>query len=147
MRNLRLAIVSLVGGALVLILAGTALAASPHANSNCPTTSPALLKRNMANQQTASKLMHNTSYTPIIRKFTPKPTSTKGFNGYQTIVVKSPKGTSPVAGFFKLTGAQRCSVVVTSARISLNQNAYELKLKFPGEQGNPGQLSVTLVSR
>ena len=46
MRNLRLAIVSLVGGALVLILAGTALAASPHASSNCQTTSPALLKRN-----------------------------------------------------------------------------------------------------
>lgn len=147
MRNLRLAISSLVGGALVLILAGTALAASPHANSNCQTTSPALLKSNVTNQQTASKLMRNTSYTPVIRKFTPKPTSTKGFTGYQTILVNSPKGTSPVAGYFKLSGAQQCSVVVTSARISLKQNAYVLKLKFPGEQSNPGSLGVTLVSR
>jgi hypothetical protein len=147
MRNFRLAIISLVGGALVLILAATALAASPHANSNCQTTSQALLKRNMTNQQTTSKLMHNTSYTPIIRKFTPKATSTKGFTGYQTILVKSPKGTSPVAGYFKLTGAQQCSVVVSSARISLKQSAYVLNLKFPSEQGNPGSLSVTLVSR
>jgi hypothetical protein len=142
---LRLALLT----ASVAAVPGVALAADSQAaaKSQCPTTSAALLKRNATNQQMARQLMHSTKYTPIVRTFTPKATSSAGFNGYQTLTVKSPQGTSPVVGYFKLSGAQRCSVVVTSAAIALKQNVYVLRLKFPGEQGNPGGLTVGLVSR
>ena len=55
---------------------------------------------NTQNQKQVKKLIGNTSYTPIVRTFTPKPTSTKDFNGYQRIVIRSPKGTGPVVGSF-----------------------------------------------
>jgi hypothetical protein len=146
MRNFRIAAISVLGTAALLAPAGTAFAntmttQSPHI------ASATVLKANTASQKTVKQLIHNTSYTPMIRQYTPKPTSTKGFNGYQQIIVKSPKGTTPVAGYFKLTGAASGSVVVTSARVDLKQNAYVLNLKFPGEQGNPGHLTVTTISR
>jgi hypothetical protein len=68
----------------------------------------------------------------------------RSFTGYETIVVKAPKGTSPVVGYFTQSGAERCSVVVGSAAVALGRNAYVVKLKFPGELG---KLRVTLISR
>ena len=149
MRNRRLILTSLIGASLLLVPTTSALAGGRHAaaKSQCPTTSAALLKRNATNERMAKRLIHNTKYTPIVRTFTPKATSSVGFNGYQTLMVESPQGTSPVVGYFRLSSAQRCSVVVTSATIALKQNAYVLKLRFPGEQGNPGRLTVGLVSR
>ena len=149
MRKHRLILTSLLGASMLVTPTTAALGAATRAatKSPCRTVSSALLKSNAANQRTAKRLMHNTSYTPIVRTYTPNPTSSAGFDGYQTIMVKSPKGTSPVVGYFKLSGAQQCSIVVTSAKISLQQNAYVVKLKFPGEQGNPGRLTVGLVSR
>lgn len=149
MRNFRLTATALIGTAALLVPAGTAFAANAHAatTSNPQAVSAALAKANAQNERTTKQLMGNTSYTPIIRTYTPKPTSTKGFTGYEQIVVKSPKGTTPVAGYFKLSNAQQSSVIVTSANVDLKQNAYVINLKFPGEQGNLGQLKVTTVSR
>ncbi len=148
MKNLRIAAVSVLGAPALLAPAGTAFAATTAQQATTPhVASAAVLKTNTNNQQLVTKLMHNTNYTPVIRSYTPKPTTTKGFNGYETIVVKSPKGTSPVAGYFKFTGAANGSVVGPSARADLKQNAYVLNLKFPGEQGNPGKLTVTTISR
>ena len=134
--------------AAALALAGTAMAApvASHA-AKVPHTSQRVLTTNAQNQKQVKKLIGNTSYTPIVRTLTPKPTSTKDFNGYQRIVIKSPKGTGPVVGSFRLTGANPSSVIVTSAQIVQKQNAYVINLKFPGEQGNPGTLMVTTVSR
>jgi hypothetical protein len=115
--------------------------------SSLQIASPATTKANARNERTVKHLIHNTSYTPIIRQFTPKPTSTKGFNGYETIIVKSPKGTSPVVGYYKLTGEDAGAVAVMSAKVDLRQNAYVLKLAFPGEQGNPGKLIISTISR
>jgi len=125
-----------------------ALAAAPaQAASQCQTVSASLLKANRSAEKLTKRLMRSTRYTPVRRTFTPKPTSTKGFTGYETIVVKSPAGTSPVAGYFTLKGTQRCSLVVSSAQVVLSRNAYVVKLAFPGEQGNPGRITITLVSR
>jgi hypothetical protein len=129
-------------------LTGTAMAAPVAAHAaTCPSTSKSVMTTNTQAQKQVKKLLGNTSYTPIIRTFTPKPTSTKDFNGYQRIEIKSPKGTGPVVGSFVLKGAQRCSVVVTSARVVQSKNSYVVNLKFPGEQGKTGKLQVTLVSR
>ena len=131
-----------------LALAGTAMAApvATHA-AKVPTTSQRVLTANAQNQKQVKKLIGNTSYTPIVRTLTPKPTSTKDFNGYQRIVIKSPKGTGPVVGSFVLSGAQPGSVIVTSAQVVQKQNAYVINLKFPGEQGKTGKLKVSLISR
>jgi hypothetical protein len=124
-----------------------AAASSASAHATCQVTPKAVVKQNAAAERQTKKLLGNTSYTPVIRTFTPKPTATRGFTGYETIVVKSPKGTSPVVGYFTQSGGESCSVVVTSAGVALDRNAYVVKLKFPSEQGNPGKLKVTLISR
>lgn len=149
MRTHRLILTSLLGASMLATPTAAALGAAPRAANkpSCQAVSSALLKRNATNERTAKRLMHNTNYTPIVRTYTPKPASAARFNGYETITVKSPKGTSPVVGYFQLSGARQCSVVVTSAKIALQQKAYVVKLKFPGEQGNPGHLTVGLVSR
>jgi hypothetical protein len=131
-----------------IALAGSALAAPVAAHAaTSPSTPKTVLTANAQNHKQVKKLLGNTSYTPLIRTFTPKPTSSKGFNGYERIVVKSPKGTGPVVGSFALKGAQAGSVVVTSAGVVQSQNAYVVNLKFPGEQGKTGKLQITLVSR
>ena len=134
--------------AAALALAGTAMAApvASHA-AKVPHTAQRVLTANAQNQKQVKKLIGNTSYTPIVRTFTPKPTSTKDFNGYQQIVIKSPKGTGAVVGSFALSGAQSGSVIVTSAQVVQKQNAYVINLKFPGEQGKTGKLKVSLISR
>ena len=124
-----------------------AAASVPAQAASCQVTAKAVARQNAAAERLAKRLLGNTSYTPLIRTFTPKPSSTKGFTGYETIVVKSPKGTSPVVGYFTRKGGEACSLIVTSAGVSLSRNAYVVKLKFPGEQGNPGKLRITLVSR
>lgn len=147
MHNLRLTTTALLGTAALLAPVGTAFAAGSHAESNHQTRPQAVVKSNAQNERTTKQLMSNTSYTLVTRTYKPYPTSTKRFMGYQTIVVKSPKGTTPVDGYFKLVGAQRGSVIVTSAGVDLKRNAYVIDLHFPGEQGDPGHLIVTTVSR
>ncbi len=80
-----------------IALTGSALAAPVAAHAaTSPSTPKTVLTANAQNHKQVKKLLGNTSYTPLIRTFTPKPTSTKGFNGYERIVVKAPKGTGPV---------------------------------------------------
>jgi hypothetical protein len=137
------------GAALILAIAASILVpvASARATSQCQSTPVAVVKANSKAGLQVSSLLKSTSYTPVIRTFTPKPSSTEGFTGYETIAVRSPAGTAPVVGTFKLTGNNPCSVVVTSAKIDLSRNSYLVKMMFPGEQGNPGNLKITLVSR
>ena len=120
---------------------------SARAASSCPSTSAAVITTNNKAERRVNTLLKSTSYTPVVRTFTPKPSSTKGFTGYETIAVKSPSGTAPVVGSFKLTGNAPCSVVVTSAKVALSSNSYLMTLKFPGEQGKTGSIKVTLISR
>ncbi len=127
-------------------LAIAAASSTAHA-ATCQVTPKAVVKQNAAAERQTKRLLGTTSYTPVIRTFTPKPTATRGFTGYETIVVKSPKGTNSVVGYFTQSGGESCSVVVTSAGVALDRNAYVVKLKFPSEQGNPGKLKVTLISR
>lgn len=128
-------------------LAYAAAASVPARAASCQVTAKAVARQNAAAKHLAKRLLGNTSYTPLMRTFTPKPSSTKGFTGYETIVVRSPKGTSPVVGYFTRKGGEACSLIVTSAGVSMSHNAYVVKLKFPGEQGNAGKLRITLVSR
>ncbi|HXM86946.1 MAG TPA: hypothetical protein VN889_04880 [Solirubrobacteraceae bacterium] len=129
------------------VAAQVAAPAAQAAAPKCQTVSPAIRSRNAAAERLTKQLLRNTSYTPRAKTFTPKITSTRGFTGYGSIVLAAPKGTTPVAGYFVLRGTEPCSVVVTGASIVLRRNAYVVSLKFPGEQGDPGRIAVTLVSR
>jgi hypothetical protein len=144
----RMYLALVLASALILTTAVVILVPAPaRAASGCQSTSAAVVMTNNKAEQRANTLLKSTTYTPVIRTFTPKPSSTKGFTGYETISVKSPKGTAPVVGYFKLTGNASCSVVVTSARVALSRNSYLVALKFPSEQGKTGSLKVTLISR
>jgi hypothetical protein len=137
------------GGAVIPAIVASILVpfASARATPKCQSTPPAVVKANRTAQHQVRSLLKSASYTRVIRTFTPAPSSTKGFTGYETIGVRSPAGTGPVAGFFELTGNDPCSVVVTSAKVVLSRNSHLVKMMCPGEQGRTGNLKVTLVSR
>lgn len=78
--------------------------------------------------------------TFINKTVTPSPTSNKGFDGYQTYVVKAPAGKTVLQGFATLSGGQTGSVVIRSTQATASQ--FAVKLVFPGEQGVPGKLHV-----
>ena len=103
-------------------IAGVAVAATSSLPTNPPTDA------------SAAKL------TIINRTVTPAPTSTKGFDGFQTYVVKAPKGKIVLQGFATLSGGLTGSVVIRSTQTTPSQ--YTVKLVFPGEQGKSGKLYV-----
>ena len=78
--------------------------------------------------------------TIVNKTVTPNPTTTKGFDGYQTYVVKAPKGKVVLQGFATLSGGQNGSVVIRSTQTTNKQ--FTVKLVFPGEQGVQGKLHV-----
>jgi hypothetical protein len=78
--------------------------------------------------------------TVINRTISPAPTSSRGFNGYQTVTVAAPAGKTVLQGFATLSGGQTGSVVIKSTQATSAK--YVVKLVFPGEQGTPGKLHV-----
>ena|SRR5262245_20509780 len=116
-RRIALAALALVGGG---AFAATAAA------SSLPSSPPSDAK--------AAKL------TVISRNVKLNPTSTKGFNGYQTVTVKAPSGRTVLQGFATITGGNTGSSVIRST-VS-QQTQYVVKIVFPGTNGTPGTLHV-----
>jgi hypothetical protein len=44
-------------------------------------------------------------------------------------------------------GCELGALQILSAGVNVRRNAYLLRLKFPGSQGNPGKLRIVLISR
>jgi hypothetical protein len=76
----------------------------------------------------------------INRTITPNPTTTRGFTGFQTVTIKPPANYVVLQGFATISGGNTASVVITST--SATPARYQVKLKFPGEQGKNGKLHV-----
>lgn len=76
----------------------------------------------------------------ITRTINPNPTSTKGFTGFQTVTIKPPSQYVVLQGFATLSGGNTESVIITST--SATPARYQVKLKFPGEQGKNGKLYI-----
>ncbi len=76
----------------------------------------------------------------ITRTITPTPTRTKGFTGYQTVTIRPPKQYVVLQGFATLSGGNTALVLITST--SSTAARYQVKLRFPGEQGRSGKLHV-----
>ena len=76
----------------------------------------------------------------ITRTITPAPTTTRGFTGFQTVTVKPPSQYIVLQGFATLSGGNTQSVIITST--SATPARYQVKLRFPGEQGTPGKLHI-----
>ncbi|MDO8188432.1 hypothetical protein Q5424_24855 [Conexibacter sp. JD483] len=143
MRNRSLRVAAGLAG---LGIAGAALAPAAQAAPRCQSVLPAVAKENAAAGRLVRRLISTTAFTPVERTVTPKITRTVGFVGYGSIVVPAPRGTTPVVGSFRLRGADRCAITITAAQVVLRRNAYVIDFIAPGEQGDPGRVTVTLIS-
>lgn len=78
--------------------------------------------------------------TTLSRTVSPSPTSNRGFNGYQTVVIPAPAGKQVMQGFATMTGGNATSVVIRSTQSTPGR--FIVRLVFPGEQGTPSKLHV-----
>lgn len=78
-------------------------------------------------------------------KVVPKAQRTVHSTGYATYVFKAPSGDRILNASARIVGAQRHAVAITGRSITNQLTSYTVKLVFPGEQGNPGKLVVTLA--
>jgi hypothetical protein len=112
--------------ATLALLGSGAIAVTAIAANSLPSAPPSDAK--------AAKL------TVISRNVKLNPTSTKGFNGYQTVTVKAPSGRTVLQGFATITGGNTGSSVIRSTQSTPTQ--YVVKIVFPGTNGTPGTLHV-----
>jgi hypothetical protein len=124
---------------------------SAAAAQRCPLVSADVARQNAENRTRVNRLLHDPGFTPIIRTYRPAPTRFMGFDGFQTITVRPPRGTRVVVGAYTAIppsgGCELGALQILSARVNRSQNAYVMRLKFPGSQGRSGRLRVALISR
>jgi hypothetical protein len=124
---------------------------SAAAAQRCPIVSSETARQNAENRQRVNRLLHNPNYTPTIRTYRPQPTRFRMFDGFQTITDRAPRGTTAVVGAYTAIpprgGCELGALQILSARVNVRRNAYVMRLKFPGSQGNPGRLRIVLISR
>jgi hypothetical protein len=117
----------------------------------CPLVSSKIAQQNTKNRAQVNRLLHNPNYTPTIRTYNPRPTRFSGFDGFGTITFRAPRGTTAVVGAYTAIppsgGCELGALQILSAGVSLHRNAYVMRLKFPGSQGDPGKLRIVLISR
>jgi hypothetical protein len=116
--------------AAVVGAAGGALVAQGQSGSTMPAAPPTDAK--------AAKLSF------INKTVTPQPTRTKGFDGFQTYVVKAPSGRNVLTGYATLSGGNTGSVIIKSTSVTPKQ--FTVQLEFPGEQGTPAKLNVRVLT-
>jgi hypothetical protein len=117
----------------------------------CPIVSSKIARQNAENRKQVNRLLHDPNYTPTIRTYRPEPTRFRGFDGFQTITDRAPRGTTAVVGAYTAIpprgGCELGALQILSARVSSRRNAYVMRLKFPGSQGKAGRLRIVLISR
>ena len=117
----------------------------------CPLVSSKVARQNAENRQRVNRLLHDPNYTPTIRTYRPQPTRFRMFDGFQTITDRAPRGKTAVVGAYTAIpprgGCELGALQILSARVNVHRNAYVMRLKFPGSQGNPGRLRIVLISR
>jgi hypothetical protein len=107
-----------------------ALVAQGQSNSTMPAAPPTDAK--------AAKLSF------INKTVTPSPTKTKGFDGFQTYVVKAPSGRNILTGYATLSGGNTGSAIIKSTTVTPKQ--FTVQLEFPGEQGTNPKLNVRVLT-
>lgn len=114
----------------------------------CPIVSSKIARQNAENRKQVNRLLHDPNYTPTIRTYRPEPTRFRGFDGFQTITDRAPRGTTAVVGAYTAIpprgGCELGALQILSARVSPRRNAYVMRLKFPGPQGKAGRLRIVL---
>lgn len=128
--------VLLVAGAVLAAGAGVAVdrAVAPAGTSTGPNDALTAMQAAPPTDAAAAG-MH---FTNLIMR--PRPTSTRGLDGFQTVRVSAPAGMTVLQGFATLSKGQAGAVVITSTRALPRR--FVVNLKFPGTQGTPGRLHV-----
>jgi hypothetical protein len=80
----------------------------------------------------------------MTRTVAPKIQRTVHFTGYATYTFIAPRGRRIVSASARIVGAEPHAVAIARRTVSGDRRRYTVKLVFPGEQGNPGKLRVTL---
>jgi hypothetical protein len=124
---------------------------SPAVAQRCPLVSSKVARQNAENRQRVNRLLHDPNYTPTIRTYRPQPTRFRMFDGFQTITDRAPRGKTAVVGAYTAIpprgGCELGALQILSAGVNVRRNAYLMRLKCPGSQGNPGKLRIVLISR
>jgi hypothetical protein len=122
-----------------LALAGAlALAASPTAAfAGVPVDTGASLAGPAKVESALAVLLTTRTVTPKIQR-------TVHFTGYATYTFAAPRGRRIVSASARIIGAEPHAVAIGRRVLSGDRRRYTVKLVFPGEQGNPGKLRVTL---
>jgi hypothetical protein len=135
-------------GVAALALAPGALAQSGPANGGLPIASKPILKRNAANLDRMPALRRSRSYLVRTRVVTPRPTRAVGeFDSVGTVRVQAPHGSRVALGAFANIPDPDTLFRITTARIDRSRNQYVLHVRFPGSQGDPPRLRVTVAGQ
>lgn len=79
------------------------------------------------------------------RTFEPRPITTRGSTGYQTISIAAPAGTHIIRARAVLRGGTAGSVRIRQVTVARDRSEYVIRLVFPGEQGTPRMLHTSVV--
>jgi hypothetical protein len=82
----------------------------------------------------------------VTLRFKPQATRTVGFNGFERIVARLPGGGRIGSASARIAGGDFGSVFIRSTGYTRGRRGYVVRLVFPGTQGRPGTLVVTLVA-
>ena len=127
--------------AAALALIGALAAGAPPAAALAGETSAAA---NAPAVVGAAKVKGGLAVLLTTRTVVPKIQRTVHFMGYATYTFRAPRGRRIVSASARILGAEPHAVAIRSRTVSHDRGRYTVKLVFPGEQGNPGKLRVTL---
>jgi hypothetical protein len=119
-----------------LALATPALAPAGSADAALSTNAPL--------GAAAGKVKNGLLVLLTTRTVVPKVQRTVHFTGYATYTFAAPRGRKIVSASARILGAEAHAVAIGRRTVSMDRKRYTVKLVFPGEQGNPGKLRVTL---
>jgi len=128
-----------------LVAAVPATPAEP-ANGGVPVASKSILRANTIDLREIARFRRSRMYLVRERIVTPSPDRQVGtFDSAGTVVVKAPPGTQAATGAFRNIPDPNTAFKITSATMNARRNAYVLQVLFPGSQGNPPKLRVSVA--
>ncbi len=128
------------------MVAAVPAAPAEPANGGVPVASESILRSNAINLRQITRLRRSPQFLVRTRVVTPSPDRQVGmFDSAGTVVVKAPRGTEVAVGAFRNIPDPNTAFKITSVNVNARRNAYVLQVLFPGSQGNPPRLRVSVA--
>jgi hypothetical protein len=132
------------------VAAGLAFAGGASAqeapNGGQPIAKDAVQAQNAAAKRTIRRLRGNRNALTLTRVVKPRPTRQIGmYDSVGTVRVTAPYGTEIRAASFQNIPDAFTAFEITSVRLDRSRNQYVMRVFFPGTQGDPPKLRVTVL--